>query len=134
MEPISWWRALRNGLHRMCPHCGRSPALQGWLTTRDRCASCGLVFERNPGDTWAFWVAADRLPLLVAIAVVYFAPGTRSWTYAATFVAALGVLIVGTIPHRLGLVVALHYLSRRYWPDPEDPIPATGPETPRVGG
>jgi hypothetical protein len=32
--------------------------------------------------------------------------------------------MIATVPQRLGFVVALHYLSRRYWPDPDDPIPS----------
>jgi hypothetical protein len=35
----------------------------------------------------------------------------------------LGVLIVWTAPNRWGVGIALHYLSRVVWPDPEDPIP-----------
>jgi hypothetical protein len=29
----------------------------------ESCSSCGLIFERNPGDTWAFTVIGDRLPI-----------------------------------------------------------------------
>jgi hypothetical protein len=35
----------------------------------------------------------------------------------------LGVLIVGTAPNRWGIGIALHYLSRVIWPDPDDPVP-----------
>ena len=46
--------------------------------------------------------------------------------------AAFGVLIallVWTSPNRWGVGIALHYLSRAFWPDPNDPIPAeTSPE------
>ena len=40
-----------------------------------------------------------------------------------TFV-VLGVLLVWTAPNRWGVGIALHYLSRVFWPDPEDPVPA----------
>ena len=33
------------------------------------------------------------------------------------------VIIVWTAPNRWGLGIALHYLSRRKFPDPDDPIP-----------
>ena len=39
-----------------------------------------------------------------------------------TFV-VLGVLLVWTAPNRWGAGIALHYLSRLYWPDPQDPVP-----------
>ena len=48
------WAALRRGLSRRCPHCGQGALFSGW-SHLDRCSACGLVYERNPGDTWAFW-------------------------------------------------------------------------------
>ena len=42
----------------------------------------------------------------------------------------LAALAIWTTQNRWGVSIALHYLSRVYWPDPADPIPprpATGP-------
>ena len=61
--------ALRRGLHKRCPHCGRGPLFSGW-TQLDRCAACGLVFARNAGDTWAFTIIGDRLPVGAMIVLV----------------------------------------------------------------
>jgi hypothetical protein len=36
---------------------------------------------------------------------------------------ALGALVIVTAPNRWGVGIALHYLSRVYFPDPADPIP-----------
>ena len=45
----------------------------------------------------------------------------------ATFL-VLGALLIWTAPNRWGVGIALHYLSRVFWPDPEDPVPPrTGP-------
>jgi hypothetical protein len=38
-------------------------------------------------------------------------------------IAVLGVVLVWTAPNRWGVGIALHYLSRVFWPDPEDPVP-----------
>ena len=100
--------------------------LDGWLATRDRCPACGLVFQRNPGDTWAFWIIGDRVPIAIAIVAIYFGLRPRSWIEGIVFFGALAALLVATIPHRMGLVVALHYLTRVYWPDPDDAIPPSG--------
>ena len=35
----------------------------------------------------------------------------------------LGVLVVWTAPNRWGGGIALHYLTRVFWPDPADPVP-----------
>src|SRR5213079_2810099 len=54
--------ALRRGLRKRCPHCGEEPLFSGW-SQFERCSICGLVFTRNPGDTWAFTIVGDRLRL-----------------------------------------------------------------------
>ena len=37
--------------------------------------------------------------------------------------ALLIVALIWTAPNRWGAGIALHYLSRVYWPDPSDPLP-----------
>ena len=52
-----------------------------------------------------------------------------------TLLVVLAALVVWTAPNRWGAGIALHYLSRVYWPDPADPfppLPETGSETDRV--
>jgi uncharacterized protein (DUF983 family) len=117
------WKSLKNGLHRKCPHCGAGPLLDGWMTVRDRCPRCGLVYERSAGDTWAFWIIGDRIPIALAIAAVYFGVGPRSWIEGALLIGIVAMALIATIPQRMGLVVALDYLSRRWWPDPNDAMP-----------
>jgi len=65
-------RALGRGWRRRCPHCGIGPLFSGWAHHLDRCTSCGLVFERNRGDTWAFTIIGDRLPLGALVVLLYF--------------------------------------------------------------
>ena len=121
------WTALTNGLKRRCPHCGQGPLLDGWLTVRNRCPACGILYERSPGDAWAFWILGDRIPVFVGIAAVYFGVAPKSWHEGVLFIAAIAGVLVATIPQRLGVVTALDYLSRRYWPDPADAIPPLPP-------
>ena len=42
-------QALRRALRLRCPRCGRAPLFDGLVRMRERCAACGLVFEREPG-------------------------------------------------------------------------------------
>jgi uncharacterized protein (DUF983 family) len=102
--------ALWRGLRKRCPHCGEGPLFSGW-SQFERCSICGLVFSRNPGDTWAFTIIGDRLPIAAIIIAIYFG------------VIAAVALLVWTAPNRWGAGIALHYLSRVYWPDPADPLP-----------
>jgi len=120
------WRiaamALRRGLSRRCPHCGKGPLFSGWHHL-ERCSVCGLVYERNPGDTWAFTIIGDRLPVAAIIVMIYFGIGRSHPALGiATFV-VLGAVLVWTSPNRWGAGIALHYLSRVFWPDPSDPVP-----------
>jgi hypothetical protein len=89
----------------------------------DRCPVCGLVYERNPGDTWAFTIIGDRLPVAAVIALVYFGLFRAHHMIGFAAFGATGVFLVWTAPNRWAVGIALHYVSRIRWPDPADPIP-----------
>ena len=114
--------ALGRGVRKRCPHCGQGRLFSGW-SHLERCSTCGLVFERNPGDTWAFTIIGDRLPVAAIIALIYFGVVRTHRVLGLTMLAVFGVSLVWTAPNRWGVGIALHYLSRVYWPDPADPIP-----------
>ena len=114
--------ALRRGLRKRCPHCGEGRLFSGWAHL-ERCSVCGLVYARNPGDTWAFAIFGDRLPLGAMIALIYFGVVRSHPATGLTMLVVLGALVLVTAPNRWGVGIALHYLSRVYWPDPADPIP-----------
>ena len=123
MKRVGILTAIRRGLSRRCPHCGKGPLFEGFSRHLERCSVCGLVYERNPGDTWAFTVIGDRLPIAAIVALIYFGVGRTQPVLGLMLFAVLGVLLIATAPNRWGIGIALHYLSRAYWPDPDDPIP-----------
>ena len=88
---------------------------------------CGLVFERNPGDTWAFTIIGDRLPIAAIVMLIYFGYGRSHHVLGILTFLAFGAVLVWTAPNRWGAGIALHYLSRVLWPDPDDPIPPARP-------
>ena len=102
----------------------------GW-SFFERCAFCGLVFSRNPGDTWAFTIIGDRLPIAVIIVLIYFGVVRSHPVPGVIMLVLLGVLVIWTAPNRWGVAIALHYLSRVYWPDPADPVPPPVATPPR---
>ncbi|MBY0496327.1 MAG: hypothetical protein K2Y23_19130 [Cyanobacteria bacterium] len=113
--------ALGRGLRKRCPHCGEGQLFSAWKQF-ERYAMCGLVYTRNPGDTWAFTVVGDRLPIGAIIILIYFGI-LRSHPVLGTIMMAVAVaVLVWTAPNRWGVGIALHYLSRVYWPDPADPL------------
>jgi uncharacterized protein (DUF983 family) len=114
--------ALRRGLRKRCPHCGGGRLFDRW-SLRERCSVCGLVFVPNPGDTWAFTIIGDRLPIGVMIVLIYFGVMRSYPVPGVILLVLLAALVIWTAPNRWGASVALHYLSRVYWPDPADSIP-----------
>ena len=40
---------LSRGLRLRCPRCGRAPLFRGLFAMEERCAACGLTFEREQG-------------------------------------------------------------------------------------
>lgn len=113
---------LARGLRKRCPHCGEGPLFAGWAFF-ERCSVCGLVFARNPGDTWAFTIVGDRLPIGAMIVLIYFGVVRSHAVLGVTLFFAFAVVAIWTAPNRWGVAIALHYLSRLYWPDPADPVP-----------
>ena len=114
--------ALRRGVRKRCPHCGQGPLFSGWSHV-ERCSVCGLVFARDPGDTWAFTIIGNRVPVAAMIALIYFGVVRSHPTLGVTLLVVLAALVIWTARARWGVAIALHYLSRVYWPDPADPIP-----------
>lgn len=84
---------------------------------------CGLVYERNPGDTWAFTIIGDRLPVAAIIVIIYFGVVRAHPVLGGVIFVLVGLALIVTAPNRWGLGIALHYVSRVLWPDPADPVP-----------
>jgi uncharacterized protein (DUF983 family) len=115
--------SLRRGWSKRCPHCGKGLLFSGWGHHLERCSYCGLVYERNPGDTWAFTIIGDRIPIGILIGLIYFGVVRRHFAFGIGLIVAALIWVVWTAPNRWGVGIALHYLSRVYFPNPEDPIP-----------
>ena len=116
-------RVLARGLRRQCPHCGRSPLFARWFTLHERCATCGLRFEQNAGDTWALWLIGDRLFIGILIILVFLVFRSSSWTLAGVLLVVVTVPLVWTMPHRMGVCLAFDYLTRVWWGDPSEVPP-----------
>jgi hypothetical protein len=114
--------ALGRGLRRRCPHCGKGSLFRG-REHLSRCDVCGLVYERNQGDTWAFTIIGDRLPVAAMIAAIYFGIGRAHPVAAVVAFIIMGGFLFWTARNRWGMGIALHYLSRVYWPESTDPVP-----------
>ena len=113
------WRGVR----RRCPHCGRGPLFVRWITPHRKCADCGLVYLRDHGDIWFFWIVMDRIPILLGIAAIFFGFRITNWLNGIGFFLAIAGPLVATMPQRQGAAIALSYLSRVYFRDLSDDLP-----------
>jgi hypothetical protein len=57
------------------------------------------------------------------IVVIYFGVMRLDRATGTTLLLSCLALLIWTTPNRWGAAVALHYLSRVYWPEPADSIP-----------
>ena len=65
------------------------------------------------------------------IAVIYFGVIRSYPATALAMLVALTAVAIWTTPNRWGAAIALDYLSRVIWPDPDDPIPPPPSPGPR---
>jgi hypothetical protein len=99
------------------------PLFIRWNTPYRNCPVCGYLYERDYGDVWWVLIVTDRIPIGIGIVFVYFGFRVTSWQMGVAFFGSLMIPLVLTIPRRYGLAFAITYLSRKRWPDPEDPMP-----------
>src|SRR5688572_29600250 len=99
-------KAFRRGLRKRCPYCVVGRLFSGWSHV-ERCAICGLVFERNAGDTWAFTVIGDRLAIAAIIVLIYFGVVRSYPALGVVVMVAVVALLVWTAPNRWGAGIAL---------------------------
>lgn len=62
-----WGTLLRRGLTKRCPRCGGGRLYQGWFRMKERCPTCGLLFEREPG----FFVGAYLINFAIAEGLLF---------------------------------------------------------------
>ena len=119
------WTAVRRGLRKRCPRCGEGALFGRWFSLEERCTACSLQYERSPGDTWAFWLIGDRVFLALLIIAVFLVFRSDSWLFGFFLLVVVGGPLVFTMPHRMGVCIALDFLSRCHWGDLAQPEAAT---------
>jgi uncharacterized protein (DUF983 family) len=128
-DRVSAWEIIRRGWAKRCPHCGRGGIFERWAKPNRRCPRCHYLFERDYGETWGVWIVTDRITLAVGILAVYFGFRVTNVWAGLGFLAAMAVPLVWSIPRRHGFAIALVYLGRRTWPNPDDIFPALPDES-----
>jgi len=59
-----WGTTIGRGIAGKCPHCGKAPIFQGYLTVNENCAACAAPLGRMPAD--------DTPPYIAMLVVMHF--------------------------------------------------------------
>jgi len=110
---VSFRRALRRALRLRCPRCGEGKLFHGWNKLNESCPSCGLVYEKQTGDTWFFMYMTTAGLTGVLVVTMFLLRPRAVWIGQLTICAAALVVIVLSLPFRKAVAVALNYLLER---------------------
>jgi uncharacterized protein (DUF983 family) len=104
---------LGRALRLRCPRCGRSPLYAHYFRMHERCAACGLRYEREQG----YFVGAIYINYAVTAAVAVGGVLVLDWTVGLTLAQqlALGVALGVLVPlvffrHARSLWLVMNYL------------------------
>ena len=115
MKPgrVSLLIALGRGARGLCPRCGQGRLFRSWDLLQPQCSHCSLKYEENEGDSWAFmYISTGFITGLFIVGMFLLKPENRYLGFIV--VAVLSILVmVGTIPFRKGIAVALDFWLRR---------------------
>jgi len=100
-------RILGRALRLRCPRCGRSPLYARYFRMHERCAACGLRYEREQG----YFVGAIYINYAVTVAVAVGVVLGLDWTVGLTLAQQLAIGVA------LGVVVPLAFFryARSLW-------------------
>lgn len=114
---------LGRGLRRKCPHCGRGD-IHERRRLREHCAVCGYIFERRGGDLYLFlYVGAGAITFVFIVCMYVFRIWSYGWAIRGPYLAVGIAAMIGLMPVRMGVAVALDYLLRRILEDPAQIAP-----------
>lgn len=77
-RPAGFWPALRlvqRGLCLRCPRCGQRTLFRNWFAMHERCAVCGLRFEREQG----YFLGAMYINYAFTVAIILIGYFTLAW-------------------------------------------------------
>ena len=128
-SPPSTGRALARGLARKCPHCGEGPIFRRFCEVLEACPVCRLVFGDDPeSHIGLMYLTTAIQTALFAILVLNTNPPSPWFARTALVFVALAIML-GNMPNRKGLSIAINYLVDRATREgPEPPRPISGSE------
>jgi uncharacterized protein (DUF983 family) len=110
-EVVSQNTAILRGLRCRCPRCGEGALLEGFLTLRPRCESCGLDYGfADAGDGPAvFVIFISGFIVVFAALLVEFIYKPPYWLHAMLWLPLILFTTLAPLRPLKGLLVALQY-------------------------
>lgn len=102
---------LRRGCTKRCPRCGGGGIYATWFRMRERCPTCGYLFEREPG----FFVGAYLINFAIAEGFLFVL--IMGYVWWKTTNPDAGVLLPATVGVLVGIVgpIVFYPYSRTIW-------------------
>ena len=107
-----FWKTIWLGVCRKCPSCGKAGIYEAWAHLRVECPNCQNPIQAREPDTWFFmYVSTAAISGLFIIAMILINPENQTLGRWLLAIAAI-VFIVGSIPQRKGIAIALDYIIK----------------------
>lgn len=110
------WPAVRRGLRRRCPCCGKGTLFRGYLKVNDRCAVCREDLSGHRADDGPAYltilVVGHLMAPLIHIAFVRFRP--EPLVLASVFTVGTVALALYLLPRFKGLVIGVQWARRMH--------------------
>lgn len=110
-DGVSQATVMGRGLRCRCPRCGEGALLQGFLTLRPRCETCGLDYGfADAGDGPAvFVILLAGFVVVFAALLVEFIYKPPYWLHAALWLPLILFTTLAPLRPLKGLLIALQY-------------------------
>jgi uncharacterized protein (DUF983 family) len=108
-------RVLRRVLtSRTCPQCGTGRLFRSWAKLEERCASCGLVYRREPGSMTGSMYSTAVVTEIFAALLIGLAWVLTDWSTAVFIAVAVPLVLVFSalvLPLCQAFWVGIEYLT-----------------------
>lgn len=102
---------MKRGVAKRCPRCGGGGIYDSWFRMKERCPSCGYLFEREPG----FFVGAYLINFAIAEGFLFvLAMGFVAWKSNNPDAGVTIPIAIGVVLAVVGPLVCYPY-SRTIW-------------------
>ncbi len=108
---------LWRGVKKRCPRCGKGQLYQNWYRLHKNCPKCHYLFFYDPIDILSFMYMSTAL-LTGLFILVMFTLTPANLVLGRVLLGFLALLtIVGSLPRRKGIAIAIEYWSRLHLED-----------------